>query len=163
MKVDQRIYDAAPVVVVHAEKHWSSKIDHVLDEKCGGLECCEVEISAWRFRVSWLDQDKANNLLDRNRWRSGLAPLPVWKRKVKKHAKRKANPAADKKQKIGDYSTTEDPRDTSPEPTEKRVRLISESDENENQRNVVCLPGSDNENDPESGVKPPKWSIQTFE
>ena len=31
------------------------------------------------------------------------------------------------------------------------MRLISESDEDENQRNVVCLSGSDNENDPESG------------
>ena len=77
--------------------HWSSKIDHVLDEEPGGLE---VEISARRFRVSRLKQAKADDLLDRNHCRSGLAPLPVWKRKLKKHAKRKANPtvpAADKK------------------------------------------------------------------
>ena len=59
-------------LMVQAKKHWSSKLDHVLDEERGALEHCEVEFSARRSRVSWLEQVKANDLQDRNRWRSGL-------------------------------------------------------------------------------------------
>ena len=65
------------------------------------LERCEVEIYARRSRVSWLEQIKADQLQDRNLWRSGLVPVPVWKRKVKRHAKRKVNVSltkADKRQ-----------------------------------------------------------------
>ena len=94
-------YDETPVTVIQAEKHWSSNLDHVLDEEREVLEKCEVEVSAWRSRVSWLEQLKADDLQDRNRCRSGLVPLPFWKRKTMKHAKRKANasvPTVDKKQ-----------------------------------------------------------------
>ena len=48
-------YDETPVTVVQAEKHWSSKLDHVLDEERGALECCEVKITVRRSRVSWLE------------------------------------------------------------------------------------------------------------
>ena len=128
----RRIYDAAQVDVVQAEKHWSCKIDHVLDKERGALERCEVEGSARRSRVLWFEQVKADNLQDRNHWRTWLDPLPVWKKKFKKHAKRKANSTvsmADKRRKISEASYTVDPKDTSPEPTERRVRLISEFDE----------------------------------
>ena len=97
-----------------------------------------------------MKQVKADNLQDRNLWRSGLAPLPVCKRKVK----RKANatvPLADKRRKIGKSSATVDPKDTSPEPTERRVRIVSKSNGDESLRNVVCLSSSDNDSDPESG------------
>ena len=33
----RRIYDETPVTVIQAEKHWSSKLDHVLDEERGAL------------------------------------------------------------------------------------------------------------------------------
>ena len=41
-----------------------------------------------------------------------MVPLPVWKRKFKKHAKRKVNnsaPASDKRQKIDEFSGTLEP------------------------------------------------------
>ena len=65
-------------------------------------------ITARKARVAWLEQIKADELIDRNLWRSGLVPLPVWRRKVKKHvAKRKGNnpaPATDKKRKVDEAS-----------------------------------------------------------
>ena len=94
-------------LMVQAKKHWSSKLDHVLDEEHGALESCEVEVSARRSRASWLEQVKVDNLQDRNCLRSGLAPLPVWKRKIKKYTKRKANasvPNADKRRRVEETS-----------------------------------------------------------
>ena len=96
----RRIYDESLVTVILAEKHWSCKLDHVLEEECGALERCKEEIKARRSRVAWLEQIKDDELNDRNLWRLELVPLPVWRRKVKKHAKRKANiyaPIADKR------------------------------------------------------------------
>ena len=62
MKVNQkfrsyyyRLYDKSPGTVIQAEKHWSSKLDHVLEEERGALECCEEEITARRARVAWLE------------------------------------------------------------------------------------------------------------
>ena len=75
----RRIYDETLVTVIQSEKHWSSKLDHVLEEERGALERCEEEILARRSRVTWLEQIKADDLQDRNLWRSGLVPLPVWK------------------------------------------------------------------------------------
>ena len=73
----RRSYDVTPVTVVQAEKHWSQKLNHVLDEERGALEQCKVEVSARRSKVTWLEQVKADDLQDRNRWRSGLVPLLV--------------------------------------------------------------------------------------
>ena len=74
----RRIYDKSPVTVILVEKHWSSKLDYVLEEERGALERCEKEITASRARVAWLEQIKANELKDRNLWRSGLVLLPEW-------------------------------------------------------------------------------------
>ena len=96
------------MIVIQVEKHWSSKLDHVLKEERGALERWEEEITARRARVAWLEQIKGDELNDRNLWRSGLVPLPVWRRKGKKHAtKRKGNnpiPVIDKKRKIDEDS-----------------------------------------------------------
>ena len=91
------------MTVVYAMKHWFSKLDHGFDKEHGALEHCEVEISARRSRVYWLEQVKADDLQNRNCCRSSQAPLPVWKRKIKKHTKRKAKASismADKRQKV---------------------------------------------------------------
>ena len=100
-----------------------------------------------------MEQVKADNLQDRKFWRSGLAPLPVWRRKIKKHAKRKANvsvPTVDKRRKVEE--SLKELKENSPE---RRVRLVSDYDKDENKRNVVCLSDSNNEGDhegdPESG------------
>ena len=125
----------SPMMVIQAEKHLLSKLDHFLEEKRGALEHCEEEITARRFRVAWLEQVKANELKDRNLWRSGMVPLPVRKRKVKKHAKRKANssaPTSDKRWKI--FESSLDPEESSPG---RRVRLLFDSDKGENSRKVV--------------------------
>ena len=103
----RRIYDECTVTVIQAEKHWSSKLDHILEEERGALECCEEEITARRARVAWREQVNADELKDRNLWRSGLVPLPVWRRKVKKHAaKMKGNkpPPAPEKRKVDEES-----------------------------------------------------------
>ena len=34
----RRIYDETPVMVIQAEKHWLSKLDHVIEEERGALE-----------------------------------------------------------------------------------------------------------------------------
>ena len=50
---------------------------------------------------------KADELKDKNLRRSGFVPLPVWRQKVKKHVKRKANisePSGDKRWKIEESS-----------------------------------------------------------
>ena len=81
----------------------------MLEEEHGALERCKEEITARRSRVPWLEQIKADELKDRNLWRSGLVPLPVWRRKVKGQTKRKASnsaPVVDKKQKV--YETSLD-------------------------------------------------------
>ena len=57
----------------------------------------------------------------------------------------------DKRRKVDESSNTKDLKENSPEPIERRVRLISDSDEDENQWNMDCLSQSDNEVDPESG------------
>ena len=90
-------------MVIQAEKNWSSKLDHVLEREQGALEWCKEKITARRARVVWLEQIKANELKDRNLWRCGLVPLPVWKRKVK----RKANnpgPTTDKRRRVDESS-----------------------------------------------------------
>ena len=59
----------------------------------------------------------------------------MWKRKVKKHAKSKANnsaPATDKRQKVDESSL-----DLEESSSGRRVRLVSDSDEGENSRKVV--------------------------
>ena len=64
-----------------------------------------------------------------------MVPLPVWKRKVKKHAKRRANssaPASDKRGKVDKSSL--DLEESFPG---RRFRLVSDSDEGENSRKVV--------------------------
>ena len=58
--------DCSSLVVIQAEKKWSSKLDRVLDEECGALERCEEEIVFRRARVVWLEQVKADDLGDRN-------------------------------------------------------------------------------------------------
>ena len=70
--------DESPLTVIQAEKHWSSKLDHVLEEERGALEGCEEESTARRARVAWLEQIKTDELMDRNLWKSGLITLPVW-------------------------------------------------------------------------------------
>ena len=66
----RRIYDKSSVIVIQAEKCWSSKLNHVLEEEQGALEHCEKEITARRARVAWLEQVKADKLKDRNQWSS---------------------------------------------------------------------------------------------
>ena len=65
-----------------------------------------------------------------------MVPLPVWRRKGKKHAaKRKGNnltPASKKKRKVDETSLEIGPPG-------RRVRLLSDSDESESSRNVVCV------------------------
>ena len=58
----------------------------MLDQECGALERCEEEIIARRARVTQLEKVRANNLGDRNQWRTGLPSLPTWKQKGKIHA-----------------------------------------------------------------------------
>ena len=55
------------MTVIQTEKHWSSKLDHVLEEEQGALEWCKEEITARRARVVWLEQIKSDELKDRNR------------------------------------------------------------------------------------------------
>ena len=63
---------------------------------------------------------------------------PVLKRKIKKYAKRKASasvPTADKRRRVEETSNYL--KETSPE---RRVRLVSDSDEDESSRNIyICL------------------------
>ena len=151
------------MTVIQAEKHWSCKLDHVLEEECGALESCKEEITARRSRVAWLEQIKADELKDRNIGRSGLVPLPVWRRKVKKHANRKANISAhdpDKRQKIKESSL--DLEEGSPG---RRVRLISDSDEGESCRNVVCVSDSERAGTPETalGLTPSAPELDSIE
>ena len=40
----QGVFDCPSLVVVEAEKKWSTKLDNVLDEECKTLERCEDEI-----------------------------------------------------------------------------------------------------------------------
>ena len=71
----------------------------------------------------------------------------MWKRKVKKHSKRKANnpaPATDKRRKV-DESTLEKSS------LGRRVRLVSDSKEGESSRKVVCVSDSDRAGSPEPG------------
>ena len=83
-----------------------------------------------------MEQIKADELSDQNLWRSVLFSLPVWRRKGKKHAaKRKESksiPASDKKRKVDEES----PEKSFPG---RRVRLLSDSDESECSRSVVCV------------------------
>ena len=119
----RRIYDKSSVIVIQAEKCWSSKLNHVLEEEQGALEHCKEEIVARISRVAWLEKIKGDELNDRNLWRSGLVPLPVWRRKGKKHAaRRKGNnltSAIKKKRKLDEDSVEK----SSPR---RRVRLLSD-------------------------------------
>ena len=130
------IFNTSSVVVIQAEKHWTTKLNHVLEDKQGAQEQCEEEIIARRARVTWLEQIKADELNERNLWRSGLVPLPVWRRMGKKHAaKRKGNKLTTtfgKKRKVDEESLEK----SSPG---RRVKLIPNSKESENSRNVVCV------------------------
>ena len=74
----------------------------------------------------------------------------MWRRKVKKHAKRKANisaPSADNRRKIEESSL--DLEDSSPG---RRVRLVSDSVEGESSRKVVCVSDSKRSATPEPGL-----------
>ena len=68
------------------------------------LEKWEEEVIARGARVAWLEKVRANNLGDRNQWRTGLPPLPTWRQKGKTHTGKrqgsKLAPAVDKKRKI---------------------------------------------------------------
>ena len=136
----RRIFKKHSPIVIQWEKQWSSKIIHVLDEERGALERCEEESMIRRSRVSWLEKMKADELFDRNLWRTGLEPLPIWRRKGKKHAAKRHGsnlpPESGKKRKVGkEPDKTNSPR--------RRVRLLSDSVESENYRNMVC--GSEDE------------------
>ena len=48
----RRIYDESLVIVIQAEKNWSSKLDYVLKEELGALEHCEERSAARRARVA---------------------------------------------------------------------------------------------------------------
>ena len=99
------------------------------------MEQCEEESIVRRARVTWLEQDKADELGDRNQWRTGLLPLPSWKKKGKRHAaKRQGSKLAlnsQKKRKV-----EESPESRSPG---QNVRLLSDSDESEPSKSVVCV------------------------
>ena len=75
-----------------------------------------------------------------------MVPLPVWKRKGKKHAaKRKGNypaPATDKKTKLDEES----PEKCSPV---RRVRLLSDFEEEERSRKVLCVSNDERAKTPE--------------
>ena len=102
----------------------------MLEKERGALEQCEEEITARRARVTWLEQIKADEWNDRNLWRSGLVPIPVWRRKNKKHAaKRKKNElttASGKKRKVDEESLEKSS-------SGRRVRLLSDSNESESE------------------------------
>ena len=91
---------------------------------------------------------KGDELNDRNLWRSGLVPLPVWRRKGKKYeAKRKGKnptPVMEKKKKIDeDWVEKSSPR--------RRVRLLSDSNERETSRKVICVSDDARAGSPEPG------------
>ena len=105
----------------------------------GFMNVVRKEITARRSRVAWLEQIKADELKHRNLWRSVLVPLSVWKRKVKKHAMRKANnpaPATDKRWKVDESSLEKSS-------SGRGNRLVSDSDEGESSRKVVCISDSE--------------------
>ena len=82
----KRIFDEPSEVIEESEKHWSSKLEIALEEECGALERCDLEIVVRRSRVSWLEQEQADELRDRYHWRQGLEALPRWKSKTARHA-----------------------------------------------------------------------------
>ena len=106
------------------------------------------KIVARRSRVAWLEKIKGDELNNRNLWRSGLVPLPVWRRKCKKHAaKRKGNnltSAIKMKRKLDEDSVEK----SSPR---RRVRLLSDSNEGETSRNVICVSDDARVSSPEPG------------
>ena len=72
----------------------------------------------------------------------------MWKRKVKKNAKREANnpaPATDKKRKVDESSLEK----SSPG---RKVRLLSDSDEGESSRKVISVSDADRAGSPEPGL-----------
>ena len=121
----KRIYNQVSLLVVEAEKKWSSKLDQVLDQERGALEKCEEEIFARRARVNHLEKVKAANLGDMNQWRKGLPSLQTWKQKGKTHAGKrqgsKLAPSDEKKRKTDKVQVPGSP--------ERRVRLGSEFEE----------------------------------
>ena len=71
----------------------------------------------------------------------------MWRRKVKKHAKRKANnpaPVTDKRRKVEESSLEK----SSPG---RRVRLLFDSDEGECSRKVICVSDANRAGSPEPG------------
>ena len=79
-----------------------------------------------------------------------MVPLPVWRRKVKKQPKRKANisePRDDKRRKIEESSL-----DLEKNSLGRRVRLTSDSDEGDSSRKVVCVSDSERAGTPEPGL-----------
>ena len=79
------------------------------------------------MRVTWLEQIKADEL------RTGLVPLPVWKRKGKKNAAKRQGSKltldSGKKRKVEESQKKSSPR--------RKVILLSDSDVSDSSRN--CL------------------------
>ena len=121
----KRIFNCESLVVFEAEKKGTSKLDRMLDQERGVLEICEEEIIARRARVMHLEKVRADNLGDRNQWRTGLPSLPTWKKKGKIHAGKrqgsKLAPSDEKKRKTDKVQVPGSP--------ERRVRLGSEFEE----------------------------------
>ena len=119
------IFNQKSLVVFEAEKKGTSKLDRMLDQERGVLEICEEEIIARRARVMHLEKVRADNLGDRNQWRTGLPSLPTWKKKGKIHAGKrqgsKLAPSDEKKRKTDKVQVPGSP--------ERRVRLGSEFEE----------------------------------
>ena len=77
-----RIFDQAAVRVMLVEKQLNECIDRMLDQEQSALERCETEVVIWRSRVLWLEKVMSDwKFKERSRWKSGLTPLPSWKRK----------------------------------------------------------------------------------
>jgi len=77
-----RIFGQAPVRVMLVEKQLNECIDRMLDQERSALERCEIEVVIRRSRVLWLEEVKSDwKFKERSRWKSGLTPLPSWKRK----------------------------------------------------------------------------------
>ena len=78
-----------------------------MDEECRTLERCEDKIVVRQARVAYLEQVKADNLGDRNLWRSGLPALPIWNQKGKKQAGKRLGSklalVAEKKKKVDKF------------------------------------------------------------
>lgn len=76
------MFDQAAVRVMLVEKQLNECIDRMLDQERNALDRCETEVVIRRSRVLWLEEVKSDwKFKERSRWKSGLTPLPSWKRK----------------------------------------------------------------------------------